>query len=354
MEDTWTLKIKHSPKPFQTQRNKGCLCYNNEVPVANKSSKNNKNPWQQIIDAAGSDVEDADVPMFNKFRRSAKSKKKKSRHHLSSQSHVHREVNATITSFKETVVQPVLHEPPILKQLAQGDQQLRVAFNRLDNETSEAGKADEAFQELNETHWGNVAAVMLDSVASHSPASDENLNLQNWKEINSADCSADQELQVLTESEALPLEQSEDGIESQADKEIISLDDARENKIVHASNYNKEAWKRTDEGDSNDEEKNWRKSTESVEVAGKLNGQQHADIESDYVIEDPTGREYDKQDVELENYYDNMGDELGDSAPTSEMKRIMDWFPRSKLLTTENNGYKIFPGVSSLDKSSTK
>ena len=32
--------------------------------------------------------------------------------------------------------------------------------------------------------------------------------------------------------------------------------------------------------------------------------------------------------------------------PTAEMKRIMNWFPRSRLLTTENNGYKLFPGVS--------
>ena len=35
-----------------------------------------------------------------------------------------------------------------------------------------------------------------------------------------------------------------------------------------------------------------------------------------------------------------------DFEPTAEMKRIMNWFPRSRLLTTENNGYKLFPGVS--------
>jgi hypothetical protein len=324
------LKIKHTPKAFQTQRNKGCLCYDNEVPVANKSSKNNKNPWQQIVDAARSDVEDADVPTFNKFRRSAKSKKKKSRHNLSSQSHDNRGTNATMTSLKETVTQSVLHEPPILK-LTQ--QQLRVAFNRSDNETRDTGKAEGESQELNETHWGNVAAVMLDSVAR-----DENLNLQNWIEINSEDFGADQELQL-----APPVAQSEGDNEAQADKGIISLDDATENKTVHARNHNTEALKGTDEGDS-DDGKNWRKSS-----AGGLDGQ-HAD----YVVEDPTVREYDKQDVALEDYYDNVGDGRGDSEPTSEMKRIMDWFPRSKLLTTENNGYKIFPGVSSMDKSSSK
>jgi hypothetical protein len=349
-QDTWTLKIKHTPKPFRLQRNKGCVCYNDEVPVVYKSSKNNKDAWQQITDASESDAEDADAPIFNKFRRSARSKRRKSRRKSSSNVHVNREENATITSLNETTIQPVLQEPPILKQMAQMDQELRVAFNRLGNETSEAVNSDEAFQELNESQWENVAAVLLDSVTSHNPASDEILNQQtNRKEINSTDSSVDQELRQLTQ----PSEWSEDGNGPQADKEIISLDDARENKILHARNYNKEARNRTDEEGSNDEEENWRKSTESVEVEAKSNGEQSPDID-EYVIEDPTVREYDKVDVEVEDYYDTMGDGRGDSEPTSEMRRIMDLFPRSKLLTTENNGYKLFPGVSSLDESSTK
>lgn len=351
-EDTWTLKIKHTPKQFQTQRNVNGLYYNNnEVPVVNKSSKNNKNPWRQVIDAIDTDAEDADVPIFNKFRRSAKSKKGKSRRQLSPKSPVTREMNSSITSLNDTGIQPVLQEPPILKQVVQENQQLRVAFNRLDNGTSQMGNTDESFQELNDTPWNNVAAVILDSVANHSLPVEKNLNHQ----IDSRDGGTDQEREKVMEPDALPLEQSEDGDEFEADKGTISLDDTRENKTLHARNYNKEVWNRT-EGEDNDdyEEENSRNSTERVEVAGNLNGEQQANIESDYVIEDPTVREYDKEDVELENNYDNMGDGRGDSEPTSEMKRIMDWFPRSKLLTTENNGYKLFPGVSSRNKSNTK
>jgi hypothetical protein len=356
-EDTWTLKVKHTPKSFQIQRNVDGLYYNNnEVPVVNKSSKNNKNPWQQIIDTIDTDAEDADVPVYNKFRRSAKSKKGKSRRQLSPKSHISSEMNASITSLNDTVFQPVLQEPPILKQVIQENQQLRVAFNRLDNDTSQMGNIDESFQELNETPWENVAAVMLDSLANNSLSADKNLNQQaDKKEIDSTDSGADQEGEKLMEPDALPLEQSKDGDEFEADKGTISLDDTRENKIVHARNYNKEAWTRTEGMDSDAyEEENSRNSTERIEVAGNLNGEQHALSESDYVIEDPTVREYDKEDVEPENNYDNMGDGRGDSEPTSEMKRIMDWFPRSKLLTKENNGYKLFPGVSSCNKSNTK
>lgn len=347
VEDTWTLKIKHTPKPFQIQRNVDGLYYNNEVPVVDKSSKNNKNPWKRIFDAIDNDAEDANTPIFNKFRRSAKSKKGKSRRQLSPKSYVTRKMSASITPLNETVIQPFLQEPPILKQVIQGNHQLGVAFNRLHNDTSQMGTTDEAFQELNETPWDNVAAVMLDSVANHTLPVDKNLNQQtNQKEIDSTESSADRERAKLMEPRALPLEQSEDREEFETDKGIISLNDTRGNEIVHARNYNKEAWNRTEGLDSDDyDEGNARNSTESAEAAGNLNGEQHADNESDYVIKDPTVREYDKEDVELENNYDNMGDGRGGSEPTSEMKRIMDWFPRSKLLTTENNGYKLFPGV---------
>jgi hypothetical protein len=356
-EDTWTLKIKHTPKSFQTHRNVDGLYFNNnKVPVVNKSSKYNKNRWQQITDATDTDAEDADVPIFNKFRRSAKSKKRKSRRQLSLKSHITRNMNASITSLNDTVIQPVLQVPPILKQIVQENQQLRVAFNRLDNDTSQMGNTDESFQELNETPWDNVSAVMLDSVANHSQPVDKNLNQQtDNKEIDSADSGTDQEQEKLMEPDALPLKQSEDVDELETDKGTISLDDTGENKTVHARNYNKESWNRTEGVDSdNYEEENSRNSTERVEVADNLNGDQHSDTESDYVIEDPTVREYDKEDVELENNYNNIGDGRGDSEPTSEMKRIMDWFPRSKLLTTENNGYKLFPGVSSRNKSNIK
>jgi hypothetical protein len=265
-------------------------------------------------------------------------------------------MNASTTTLNEAVTQPVLQEPPILKQVIQENQQLRVAFNRLDNDTSQMGTTDEAFQELNETPWDNVAAVMLDSVANHSLPVDKNLIQQtDKKEIDPTERRADQEREELMEPHALPLEQPQDGDEFETDKGIISLNDTRENEIVHARDYNKEAWNRTEGVVSDDyEEENERNSTERVEVAGNWNGDQYTEIESDYVIEDPTVREYDKEDVELGNNYDNMGDGRGDSEPTSEMKRIMDWFPRSKLLTTENNGYKLFPGVSARNKSSSK
>jgi hypothetical protein len=348
VEDTWTLKIKHTPKPFYMQRNGGSLCYNNEVPLVNKSPKSKKSSWRNIIHAAQSDAEETNFPIFNKFRRSAKSRKGKSWRQLLKQ-RGSREVNATTTSLDETVMQPVLQQPPVLRQDVQEDEQMRVAFSRLDNDTSQKRHTDEAFQELNETQWGNVAAVMLDHVANRSIPVDGKLNQQtNWKEISFIDSSADRKGEVLMGTDALALELSAEGNDSEPDKGIISLHDRRGNKIAHARNYKKEARNRTEGGDANeDEEKNWRKATENVEAAGNLNGEQHTDVESDYVIEDPTVREYDKEVLDLENYYDIMGDGGGDSEPTPEMKRIMDWFPRSKLLTTENNGYKLFPGVSS-------
>jgi hypothetical protein len=314
--------------------------------VINKSSKNHQNPSQQIIDAVETDVEDADVPIINKFRRSGKSEKGKSRRQLSPKSHVNRKMNATTTPSDEAVIQPVLQEPPILKQLVQENQQLRVAFNRIGNDTSQVGNTDEAFEQLNETPWDNVAAVTLDSVANRSQPVDNNLNQQtNKKVINSIDSILNQEREELLEPHALLLEQSQDGDEFEADREIISVNDTSEKEIVHAHNYSTEAWNRTEGVDTDDyEERNSGNSTERVAVAGNLHGEQHPNIESDYVIEDPTVREYDKEEVELEDNYDNMED--GESEPTSEMKRIMDWFPRSKVLTMENNGYKLFPGVS--------
>jgi hypothetical protein len=340
-EDTWTLKIKHVSKRYKVPRNEDEFYYKNEVDVDEQSSQRNKDLWEQTTQATYNDIKDVHKPMFIKFRRPGKVKRGKYRRKLSPRSQVTSESNVTAT-LDGTDTQLTLPEPPIFKELVQENQRLQVSFDRNGNDTSQMEKTDEAFQEFDETQWDNVAAVLLDSTANHTLPVDQQ---EDQEEVHATESSINQEHEKLMESYALPLKQYEDSDGFEAEENTTTLEETNEKE----HNYNIERMKASGGVDINDyKERNSKHSTAGSDIAGIFDQEKRAVIESDYVIEDPTVREYDKEDVEDEEEYKygNRQDDHGDYEPTSEMKRIMDWFPRSTLLTTENNGYKLFPGVS--------
>jgi hypothetical protein len=339
-------------KRFQIPENDVEVFYNNEVTMDNKSSQANKGSCQQITDTKNTDVEYVDNPTYSKFPRSGRSRKGKSRRQLSTKSHLKSKRNTT-AALEVTVIQPTSQQPPIFKELVQGKKQLLVAFDRTANDTSQVAKTDKAFQELDETPWGNVSAVMLESTENHTLPLENTQT--NQEEISSTESNIDDEDEKFFEPYALPLQQSEDGDESEAGNRTTSLEETNEKEAFHEFNWTTETGQRSEGMDVAEyEERNSGNFTKGADVAEISNEEQHTDNWTDYVIEDTTVREYDKEDVECderENNYDSIADGRGDFEPTSEMKRIIDWFPRSKLLTTENNGYKLFPGVSAYDSS---
>jgi hypothetical protein len=210
---------------------------------------------------------------------------------------------------------------------------------------------DETFEEVHATPWGNIAAVMYDSPEIRTmTVENKPKQLIDQQETNSTESRINYEHDKLTEPYALPLHQTEDGKRLETDKGQNSLDDTNERKTIHEYNYNGDRWIGSEgvDADSYGDIISGL-TTERTDVADTSDQEQPTDIMTDYVIEDPTPREYDIVDVGNEEQQDTHGvsdDSQEDFEPTAEMKRLMNWFPRSRLLTTENNGYKLFPGVS--------
>lgn len=209
---------------------------------------------------------------------------------------------------------------------------------------------DETFEEVHATPWGNIAAVMYDSPEIRTmTVENKPKQLIDQQETNSTESRINYEHDKLTEPYALPLHQTEDGKRLETDKGQNSLDDTNERKTIHEYNYNGDRWIGSEgvDADSYGDIISGL-TTERTDVADTSDQEQPTDIMTDYVIEDPTPREYDIVDVGNEEQQDTHGvsdDSQEDFEPTAEMKRLMNWFPRSRLLTTENNGYKLFPGV---------
>lgn len=343
------MKIKHTPKRFEIPKNDDEVYYDNKVPVDIKSSQTNKDPWQQITDTINTDAEYINVPLYSKFRRSGRSKKGKSRRQLSPKSRLRSEKNTTEAS-DVTLAQVTSHQPQIFKEPVQEKQRLMVGFDRIANDTSQK----DAFQELDETPWGNVSAVMLESTENHSVPLDNDLNQQeDQKEVNSTE-SKDDVREKFTEPHTLPLPETGYGDEFEADNRTMSSEETNGKETFNEVTCTTETGQRSEEVDvTGDKDSDSRNSTEEIDISEVSNEEQETDSWSDYVIEDPTVREYGKENVEghqQQYYHDNVEDGRGNFEPTSEMKRLRDWFPRSRLLTTENNGYKLFPGVSTYER----
>lgn len=438
-EDTWTLKLKHTSRRFEAKWNDYEAYHNNELPSQTKSSAKSDRSWQTITDRIVSDAEEIDIPIFSKLRRSAKAKKVKSRQQLSPKSQIRRK---TTTLKENKVTPPFADEPPILRALFWGNERLPYAFNNIKNETRQVANSDQTFREAEATPWGHAAAIMYDSTAHHTTTTVQNKPDQqiDQQDKNPTETIYNYEHDKLIEPYASPLQQPEDGNRTETDKGANPLDDTNKRKTIHEYNYNSDKWKGSEELDNDGYgERMYRFTTERTDVADTSDKQLPTDTMSDYVIEDPTPRDYDTGSVESEEetgkdgitddtqdehgitderqeehgiteerqdeygitdkrqdehgitdegrdehgitdnrqdehgITDNRQDEHGitderqveygitderqdehgitdkrqdDFEPTAEMKRIMNWFPRSRLLTTENNGYKLFSGVS--------
>jgi hypothetical protein len=313
------------------------------------------------------------------------------------------QIRRKTTILKENkVTPPFADEPPILRALFWGNERLPYAFNNIKNETRQVANSDQMFREADATPWGHAAAIMYDSTEHHTTTTVENKPDQqiDQQDKNPTESIINHEHEKLTEPYALPLQQPEDGNRTETDKGADSLDDTNKRKTIHEYNYNSDTWKGSEKLDGDGYgDRMFRFTTERTDVADTSDKQLPTDTMSDYVIEDPTPRDYDTRSVESEEeadkdgitddrqdehgitdegrdehgITDNRQDEHGitderqveygitdesqgengitdknqdDLEPTAEMKRIMNWFPRSRLLTTENNGYKLFPGVS--------
>jgi hypothetical protein len=347
-EDTWALKIKHTSRRFGTTCNEDESYNNNEFPSERKSAKTHKAPWQQIIDQTDGDAEDVNVQIFTKLRRPGKSRKGKSRRQLSPKSHLRRNHNETSVSTADTATRPFAQEPPILNELVQGNERFRRPLDGISNDTRQLENTDEVFEGADETPGGNVAAVMYDSTENHKTTVENTPDQQtDQPRTNSTESSVTYKHEKLTEPHALyAVQQSEDDKGPDTD----SLEDTNKSKIRDEYDDNADKWKGSEVVDSADYgDRITRFTTEGTDAADTSDRQQPTDIMSDYVIEDSTLREYDVEDVgnqQQQDRHDVMDNGQRDFEPTSEMKRIMNWFPRSRLLTTGNNGYKLFPGVS--------
>lgn len=343
--------------------------YNNGLPSERKSPAKNNRPWQTILDGIVSDPEDIDIPIFSKFRRSGKARKVKSRRQLPSKSQIRRK---TTKPTENKVTEPFAHEPPILRGLFSGNGRLPYAFNHSNKETMQAENSVQTFREAATTHLGNAAPIMYDFTDHHTKKTtvenepDQQVDQQDKKPTASI---INYKHDELMEPHTLPLRQPEDDKWTKTDKGANSLEGTNISTIIHEYNYNSNIWKGFEGLDDNRyDDRMSRFTTERTDVADILDEQKLTDM-SDYVIDDPTPREYDTEDVGSEEEEDKHGitderqdthgitderqnehgfkDETQDDfEPTAEMKRIMNWFPRSRLLTTENNGYKLFPGVS--------
>jgi hypothetical protein len=369
-EDTWTLKLKHTSRRFEAKWNDDEAYHNNGLPSERKSSAKNNRSWQTIMDGIVSDAEGIDVPIFSKLRRSGKSRKVKSRRQLPPKSQIRRK---TTKPTGNKVTQPFSHEPSILRELLSGNGRLPYAFKSSNNETMQVENSDQTFQEAAATPLSNAAPIMYDFAEHHTKTTtvdnkpDDQVDQQDKKPAESIINYGHDE---LMEPYALPLQQPEDDIWAQTDKGANALEDTNKSTIILEYNYNSDIWKGFHGLDNNRYgDRMSRVTTEQTDVADNSDEQKLTDTMFDYVIEDPTPREYDTEVVGSEEEEDKHGitderqDEDGitddrqdeyvfkdetqdDFEPTAEMKRIMNCFPRSRLLTTENNGYKLFDGVS--------
>jgi len=333
----------------------------------------------------------------------------RSRQQLSPKSQIRRN---TTTLKENKVSQPFSHEPSIFRALFWENGRLPYAFNRINNETRQVENSDQTFREADATQWGNVATIMYESTEHHTTTAAENKPDQqvDQQDKNPTESIINYEPDKLIAPYALPLQQPEDGNRADTDKEANPLDDTNKRKTIHEYNYNSDTWKGYEELDNGGYgERMLRFTTERTDVVDTSDKELPTDTMSDYVIEDPTPRDYDTGSVgseeeagkhgitddrqdehgitdEKQDEYDitderqdehditdDRQDENGftddrqeeqgitderlhehgitdkrqdDFEPTAEMKRILNWFPRSRLLTTENDGYKLFPGVS--------
>jgi hypothetical protein len=330
-------------------KNEDEVFYSNEVPMDSKSSEAYNDPWQQITNSKNNKSDYIDDPSYIKFRRSGRSKKGKSRRQLSKESQLKSKRNKTV-ALNVTVAPPPSRKPPISKELLQGRKQLPVAFDEIGNDISQVTNNDKALQEFDEIPRNNVSAVTLEPTENRILPLENKLNPQtNQEEAISTGSSNDGEEKCM-EPYAFPQLESEDDDETERENRTTSLDEKNEKEAFRELNLKTETEKLSEGADmAYYEKRNSENSTKEAEVIEISNEEERTENWSDYMIEDTRVTEYDKEDVEgdeQEDNYDRMTDGRVDSEPTSEMKRIMDWFPRSKLLTTENNGYKLFPGVS--------
>lgn len=270
------------------------------------------------------------------------------------------------------MIQTFAHEPPILRALFWGNGRLPYAFDSINNETRQVENSDQTFVKGDATPWGHAAAIMYDSTEQNTATTVENKPDQqvDQQDKNPTESTINYEHDKLIEPYALPLQQPEDGNRAETGKGANPLDDTNKRKIIHEYNYNSDTWKGSEKTDNDGYgERMFRFTTERTDVAETSDKQLPTDTMSDYVIEDPSPRDYDTGSVGSEEeegkhgITDERQDEYGitderqvehgitgerqdDFETTAEMKRILNWFPRSRLLTTENNGYKLFPGVS--------
>ncbi|XP_069673044.1 uncharacterized protein [Periplaneta americana] len=313
LQDSWTLKIRHTSNPMKQSKFKSKESEENE----NITQENGKRQlWKDVFHITNADSE----KHSEQFHSNGKMKKSKSRRQLKSKL-VTTTTEATFTQQPEEMT---TQATPILKEISQDGRHLEVAFDKDNNETHAGTDIDESFQELDEKTWQDVAAVIFDSTANER-------NETKNTSVGALLEEVDEEIARLTDTYVLPLIQMKEGVDYVEARERTSGD-----AVV------KDANSRRDEPINEDSNSSLPMVSTNVVDAQEPTSSQ---IDMDYVIEDSTVRE-DNEDDDVEDLQDFSAERVPEmSQLTPEMKRILDWFPRSRLLTTENNGYKLFPGV---------
>ncbi|PSN47673.1 hypothetical protein C0J52_18408 [Blattella germanica] len=304
--DTWSLKLKHAPKRFIIPEEKPEPT-GNEVDreITHEPSfqtSETRETWKQIVDSLDDNDED-DTPVFKKAH-VPKKKRAKTRRQLSTKTFTSttekNDVNLGETAGAYT------NEPVVLSELVQG---LSDSFAL-------------PLKQSSQTRY-------YDNMLDQDTATPVNYNPDTWQVPEDVTVEEVSEQSSTNTSEET---QSTDNLEPG-----ISFG----NDIVQPQNSSADSLEVPEDVTvENNNEQPTREDSQEV-----LNKGQAEDYETDYVIEDTLTGDDDDDDENVGIEAESTEVDFSELEVPPEMKRIMEWYPRSKPLSTLNNGYKLFPGV---------
>ena len=305
--DTWTVKIKHSPKNIVLWDEKEEE--ENDVLGDTPHALDSRRP-------SNSSENEENSPVLKKVEPSLrKHKKSKKRRQLP---------NRGLTSTEKAITDT----KGSLSELVQGSTRINIVF---DNKT----KINDSEEGANKTEtpddgkWKNIAAVIFDGLPIDPPQANATMAGDLHDVI-------DPDLGRLSEPYALPLQQSpqsEDYQEAQGPSLPQNTGSFKNN------NTETQGSPKTISHD----QLNQNASTDDVSGIGTSRSTY------DYVIEHPTISADDVSDPDEETAEEDSKEiDFSDLEASPEMKRLAQWYPRSRPLANRNNGYKLFPGVSNI------
>ncbi|KAJ9587265.1 hypothetical protein L9F63_019214, partial [Diploptera punctata] len=309
--DTWTVKIKHTPKHlimWDEKEEQDNEVLDDLIQDPPHQVSGTRDSWNSV------NIDD-DTPILRKIETlPRKSKRTKKRRQLASK--------FSTTTEKNNIPEKKSSEKDgSVSELVQGSTRINVLFDNANNKNV----SDETNISNQTDQWNNIAAIIYDGSLINSGV----MNNASEQDMDNYDSNSER----LAEPYALPLQQSSNDY-SEVNVPPVTQDVRTSNK------YNSTTLKIPKEfpdGKQNREIGLHGNSTE-------LNSDHTIPNGYDYVVEDPKAIQYD-QTVEENSEEVSKEVDFSDLEPSSEIKRLAEWYPRSTPLSIRNNGYKLFPRV---------